>query len=95
MVNIYRNLIAKISILCFAAKLFNRPIPDSQKRYRDSEGFSNEAKEPFLQQSYMRISYIGGTISKEDQLRFTRFLFRATRGKAFPYFEELKISAED
>lgn len=29
MVAIYKTLIAKINVLCFAAKLFNRPIPEA------------------------------------------------------------------
>ena len=84
MVAIYKTLIAKINVLCFAAKLLNRPITGLMSRKIDPESMYLESgREPLLQADHMKISYIGGTILKEDQMRFKRFLFRATRGKAF------------
>ena len=35
------------------------------------------------------ISYMAGTISKEEMLRFKKMVFRATRGKAMTYFRDL------
>lgn len=35
------------------------------------------------------ISYMAGTILKDEMLRFKRMVFRATRGKALSYFEDL------
>ena len=37
MVAIYKTLIAKINVLGFAAKLFNRPIPGPHQRKMDAE----------------------------------------------------------
>ena len=35
------------------------------------------------------ISYMAGSIVKEEMMRFKRMVFRATRGKALTYFEDL------
>lgn len=35
------------------------------------------------------ISYMAGTILKEEMMKFKRMVFRATRGKALTYFEDL------
>jgi len=35
------------------------------------------------------ISYMAGSIIKEEMMRFKRMVFRATRGKALTYFEDL------
>jgi V-type H+-transporting ATPase subunit a len=35
------------------------------------------------------ISYLAGTISKEEMLRFKKMVFRATRGKALTHFKDL------
>lgn len=35
------------------------------------------------------ISYLAGTISKDEMLRFKKMVFRATRGKALTYFRDL------
>jgi V-type H+-transporting ATPase subunit a len=35
------------------------------------------------------ISYMAGTILKEEMLKMKRMVFRATRGKALSYFEDL------
>ena len=35
------------------------------------------------------ISYMAGTIVKEEMMKFKRMVFRATRGKALTYFEDL------
>ena len=35
------------------------------------------------------ISYMGGTITKDEMMRFKKLIFRATRGKALTYFEDL------
>lgn len=38
------------------------------------------------------ISYLAGTISKEEIMRFKRMVYRATRGKALTYFNDLDAS---
>lgn len=35
------------------------------------------------------ISYLAGTIAKEELIRFKRMVFRATRGKALTYFHDM------
>jgi hypothetical protein len=35
------------------------------------------------------ISYMAGTILKSEMMKFKRLVFRATRGKAYSYFEDL------
>jgi V-type H+-transporting ATPase subunit a len=35
------------------------------------------------------ISYMAGTIAKDESLRFKKMVFRATRGKALTYFRDL------
>ena len=37
----------------------------------------------------MSVSYLAGTILKEDQDRLRKMVFRATRGKALTYFEDI------
>ena len=36
------------------------------------------------------ISYMAGTIAKDEALRFKKMIFRATRGKALSYFRDLE-----
>ena len=38
------------------------------------------------------ISYLAGTIGKEETFRFKKLVFRATRGKAYTYFRDLDTS---
>lgn len=38
------------------------------------------------------ISYLAGTIDREEQLRFKKMVYRATRGKALSYFKDLDAS---
>jgi hypothetical protein len=40
------------------------------------------------------ISYMAGTIIKEEMMKFKRMIFRATRGKALTYFEDLSHEGE-
>jgi hypothetical protein len=35
------------------------------------------------------ISYMVGTIGKEEQFRFKKMIYRATRGKALTYFADI------
>ncbi len=38
------------------------------------------------------ISYLAGTINKEEIMRFKKMVYRATRGKALTYFNDLDAS---
>jgi len=40
-------------------------------------------------QGLVSVSYLAGTILKEDQDRLRKMVFRATRGKALTYFEDI------
>ena len=35
------------------------------------------------------ISYMAGTIQKEEEMKFKRMIFRASRGRALTYFNDL------
>ena len=37
------------------------------------------------------ISYMAGSVVKEEMMRFKTMVFRATRGKALTYFEDLSL----
>lgn len=37
----------------------------------------------------VQINYLAGTIDKEEQMRLKKMVYRATRGKALTYFEDL------
>ena len=43
----------------------------------------------------LRLCYMGGSLQKEDQQTFKKLVFRATRGKAFTQFYDLKIAKGD
>ena len=45
-------------------------------------------------QGLVSISYMAGTIIKEEMMKFKRMIFRATRGKALTYFEDLSNEGE-
>jgi hypothetical protein len=38
------------------------------------------------------ISYLAGTINKDEIMRFKKMIYRATRGKALSYFNDLDSS---
>lgn len=52
-----------------------------------------EARIPLLQQmqqtGLVSINYLAGTVDKLEQLRLKKMIYRATRGKALTYFEDL------
>ena len=64
---------------------------------------SNKVKEPIQQEQLeplisepmvqapgmVSIAYMAGSFPKDELMRFKRMVFRATRGKAFTYFEDL------
>lgn len=50
-----------------------------------------------VEQSFreVSISYIAGTLEKEDVMRFRKLLYRATRGKALSHFENVSQQLKD
>jgi vacuolar-type H+-ATPase subunit I/STV1 len=57
---------------------------------------STAIKEPLLNDlNTFRICYMGGSLPKQEQLNFTKFVFRSTRGKAFVQFFEMQVPKED
>ena len=52
-----------------------------------------EQKEPLIAAANLpgmvSISYMAGSIPKDEMMRFKKLVFRATRGKALTYFEDL------
>jgi hypothetical protein len=49
--------------------------------------------EPLLPsvEDYLKVYHFGGTIKRADKLTFSKMIFRATRGKAYAYFFDMKI----
>lgn len=43
----------------------------------------------------MSLSYIAGTVSRDEQFRFKKMVFRVTRGKAYTYFHDLVPEEND
>jgi len=55
-------------------------------------------REPLLTtniEDYLRVFLLGGTIKRDEQMTFKRMIYRATRGKAYSYFFDLKIDPAD
>lgn len=40
----------------------------------------------------INISYLAGSIHKDEQMRFKKMVFRATRGKALTYFRDFDVA---
>ena len=54
------------------------------------------AKVPLLEsRKACQIGHIAGTIGKDEELRFKKLLFRATRDNVFAYTQDLKEQPED
>lgn len=53
------------------------------------DGASKEKKVPLME---VNISYMSGTISGDETLRFKKIVFRASRGKALTYLKDLDPS---
>lgn len=90
MIKSYHTVIAKISVLRSAQRLYQNSMSDSRF---DQENRINT--EPLLGDQKLKFCYIGGTIPREDQLRFKRLLYRATRGKVFTKFFDMEIPITD
>jgi hypothetical protein len=48
-----------------------------------------EKVERVIPPGMISISYMAGTISKDDEMKFKRMIFRASRGRALSYFRDL------
>lgn len=51
-----------------------------------------QAVQPLLIPQGINISYLAGSILKDEQMRFKKMIFRATRGKALTYFKDFEDS---
>ena len=60
----------------------------------ENKGYENEQ---LLQgpDGGIHVGHIAGTINKEEELRFKKLIFRATRGNALTYFDEFKGPIRD
>lgn len=77
----YKTVLSKAASVIGGARLQNDDSID--------DGGSNQSKsihQSFLDQQEITIGHIAGTILKEEQDRFNRLIFRATRGNAFVCF---------
>ena len=88
MIKMYNIMLSKISVLKAAAEFF--ALEDIEQPYIPSTN-----KEPLLSSNQVRFAYFGGTVLREDILRFKKFIFRATRGKAYVKFYDLNVANED
>lgn len=72
----------------------SKPVVTSINSASKSNDKLIEQKEPLIQEvnnqlGMVAISYLAGTIGKEETFRFKKLVFRATRGKAYTYFRDL------
>lgn len=58
-------------------------------------GGSLNTEEALLKGNEVRVGHIAGTIGQDEQMRFKKLIFRATRGNALTYFQDLKNPIED
>lgn len=52
-----------------------------------------EREEPLV--GGISVGHIAGTINKDEEMRFKKLIFRATRGNALCYFDEFKVPISD
>ena len=78
---------AKICVIRSATKLFDEY--SGSARDRENE---DQLNAPLLG---VQLNYLGGTIQKADQIRFSRLLFRATRGMVYAKYFDMNISQND
>ena len=45
--------------------------------------------------SHINLSYLAGTVGRDEQFRFKKMIFRVTRGKAYTYFHDLVPEEND
>ncbi len=89
----YNTMIAKISVLKSAATLFDMT---DENALGGLDFEKDSGSEPLLADSNkLKFCYMGGTLLREDQQRFKKLLFRATRGKAYAKFYNLDIPKQD
>ena len=89
MVKAYNMMIAKIGVLKSAADFLSLTKPQGRS------DFDIDYNEPLLSDNRLKFCYIGGLLLKVDQMRFKKFMFRATRGKAYVKFYNLDVEMHD
>jgi hypothetical protein len=66
---------------------------DTEHNYRVSLNAEDERLQPLLLMDGVSITQVAGTIDCDEKARLKRLLFRATRGKALPYFQDIPLRA--
>ena len=71
----------------------NGSVVDTEHNYRVSLNAEEERLQPLLIMDGVSITQVAGTIDCDEKARLKRLLFRATRGKALPYFQYIPLKA--
>ena len=82
--------------------LLNGSDHESEAQYRQhSLNYEDERNVPLLQNNAgglegmgVSIAHIAGTIESDEKARLKKLLFRATRGKALTYFQEIPVDEQ-
>lgn len=95
MLKLYKTLLQNINVLNYAAKVFNLPVDQKMFGRGTDNEVSSAMEQPLLSGYEMRIAYLGGTINRDEQMRFKKLIFRATRGKAYVQFADYQVPIDD
>ena len=89
------SLFEEKAVLKVVAKLLGQQqdINDEEKKYdvdlRDNED-DFDAHEQLIQSSELKVTHLAGTINQQEKNRMQRMIFRATRGTAMTYFQDIE-----
>lgn len=90
------ELIEKKAVYTVAAKILGK---DDQLQEDEENKFDIQmrdgdqqlgARESLLEKSELRISHLAGTINQSEKERLQKLIFRATRGTALTYFQDIE-----
>lgn len=97
MVAKYKVLLCKINVLTSLARIFKMPNLAEKLALDQEQANLDPMNQPLLAQfdDDLRISYLGGTIKKTEQMSMKKMIFRATRGKAYVHFFPVEIRPQD
>lgn len=56
---------------------------------------SDENANPLIENQGIAVGHIAGTINKDEEFRFKKLIFRATRGNALTYFDDFQQPIKD
>jgi hypothetical protein len=80
--------------------LLNGSDQETEMQYRmNSINGDDDRQQPLLQNGGLEgmgvsITHIAGTIETDEKARLKKLLFRATRGKALTYFQEIPVDEQ-